>query len=252
MSPNEELTELQRNWTPPVELSGSGPRDVRLSGIGIFLVCLAGLMFMGAIVAAVGLSRVASRQQADRENLREAGMVTEAVVTRHWRTGGKDDTPRIAYQFEYEGQTWKGTSAAPRSIWRKLDVGSKLEVRFVPSHPELNHPAEWEAGGTPKWLPAVIAALLIGIGMMVGYLIRRQMSLLSEGRPTVGRVTKCSRFKNEYILRYEFATLNGGIAKGRGKARKALPVGGALTILYDRDNPRRNEPYPLELVRVAR
>src|SRR4051794_16854999 len=124
MSANEDLAALQGNWTPPAELTGAGPRDVKLSGGGIAIACLAVLMFAGAIGTAVGLSRVLARQEASRASLREAGVVTEALVTRHWRTGGKSDTTRIAYEFEYAGQTYHGSSQTPAWIWRKLVVGS--------------------------------------------------------------------------------------------------------------------------------
>ena len=81
-------------------------------------------MFAGAIAAGVGLSRVAARQQTERAALRAAGAEVEAMVTRHWRTGDKSETPKIAYEFQYGGQTYHGSSDAPRRIWRTLSVGS--------------------------------------------------------------------------------------------------------------------------------
>jgi len=252
MSPNEDLTALQRNWTPPAELSGSATREIRLSAGGKVLSVLAALFFAGAIAAGAGLSHVIARQEKERQTLREGSAEVEAMVTRHWRTGGKSDTPKVSYEFEYAGHTYHGSANAPGRIWRTLSVGSPIAVRFVPSNPELNHPAEWDVEVLPKIMPGVIAALLILMAVLLVFAIRREMALLSDGRPAPARVTKVRRVKNGHVVRYEFATLNGSVVKGRGEARKAPPVGSTISVIYDRDNPKRNAPYPLKLVRVDR
>src|SRR5689334_21522762 len=113
-----ELSELRRSWTPPRELAGMGPREVRLTRTGKVLAGVAVLMFLSALAAYVGLSRVAQRQAAEREALRSASIETRAVVTRHWLADGKGDEARIAYTFEYDGQTYHGSSGAPQRIWR--------------------------------------------------------------------------------------------------------------------------------------
>jgi hypothetical protein len=252
MSLNEDLSALQQTWRAPLELTQSGSRNVRLSAGGIVFACFAALMFAGAIAAGVGLSRLSARQQRERESLRNAGVEVPAVITRHWHTGGKDDTPKIAYEFAYGERTYHGSSDTPRRIWRSLSVGSPIAVRVVPLNPELNHPAEWESDGIPRVLPGILAALLVMIGMLMVFVIRREMRLLSEGRPAPGRVTKCRRVKDGHMLRYEFLTLDGSVVNGRGDARKAQPIGATLCVLYDRDNPKRNAPYPMKLVRIDR
>ncbi len=253
MNDHDELAELQRSWTPPAELSGSGSREVRLSGRGIFIACLSALMALGGIAAAVGFSRMAARQERERDSLRGAGVEVQAVVTRHWRTGGKSDTRKIAYDFEYQGRTYHGSSEAPRSIWPSLAVGSAIAVRFVPTNPDLNHPSDWEVNVIPKFVPGAMSAFLIGLGTLLVFLIRRQSQLLSDGRPAPARVTGHFRVKQGYMLKYEFRTLSGEVVKGRGGARrKPLPAGSIVCVVYDSDNPRRNALYPFELVRLAR
>jgi hypothetical protein len=252
MNANVDLAAMQRDWKPPVELSGSGPREVRLSAGGKVLAFVAALMFGGAIASGVGLTRVAARQETERKSLRAAAVEVQAVVTRHWRTGGKSDTPKIAYEFEYAGHTYHGSARAPRRIWGALSVGASIPIRFLPSNPELNHPAEWESDVLPKVMPGIIAASLVLVGLLMVFIIRREMGLLTEARAAPGRVTRVRRVKNGHFLNYEFATLAGEVLKGRAEVRKAQPVGATLCVLYDRDNPRRNAPYPLKLVRVAR
>jgi hypothetical protein len=54
-------------------------------------------------------------------------------------------------------------------------------------------------------------------------------------------------------MKYEFPLVEGGIGKGKGSpSRKPLAVGSTITVIYDRDNPRRNSPYPMEMVRIDR
>ena len=83
-------------------------------------------------------------------------------------------------------------------------------------------------------------------------LLRKQMQLLTEGRPAPGIVTRHRRTKDGTIIRYEFALLNGATAKGRGQTRRPPPIGSRICVLYDPENPRRNAPYPLYLVRLTR
>src|SRR5436305_8782274 len=124
MSANEDLVALQRNWKPPAEMSGSSQREVRLSAGGKVVACMAALMFGGAIAAGVGLSRLEARQESERTNLRADGAEVEGVVTRHWRTGGESATPKIGYEFRYDGHTYHGSSDAPRRLSRSPSVGA--------------------------------------------------------------------------------------------------------------------------------
>ena len=89
---------------------------------------------------------------------------------------------------------------------------------------------------------------------MVGvFVIQREKRLLSDGRAAPARITKVKRVEHHrHVLRYELATMNGEVVKGRADSRHAKPVGETLCVVYDRDNPRRNAPYPFKLVRVDR
>jgi hypothetical protein len=55
------------------------------------------------------------------------------------------------------------------------------------------------------------------------------------------------------FLKYEFSLAGGGVEKGSGgSTRKPPAIGSTICILYDRDNPRRNAPYPFDMTRVVR
>jgi hypothetical protein len=248
-----ELQDLQRDWTPPPELARGGPREVKLSGGGIAVSVVACLLLLGAIAAAVGLSRVAARQSNETRQLAASGIEAQALVTRHWRSGGKDSERRVAYWFEYEGRAYEGSARTPRSVWAELEVGSPIRVRFLPGRPEVNHPAGWQRGDMPSWIPAFVAVGLIFPGLLLLYMIRRQIQLLSEGRPAPAIVLGHRRIKGGKMMQYEFPLPGGGIGKGRGgKSRRPAAVGSTITVVYDRDNPKRNAPYPFDMVRIDR
>ena len=79
------------------------------------------------------------------------------------------------------------------------------------------------------------------------------MRLLSEGRPSPALVTRHTQVKGGKMMTYEFPLHGGGVGKGRGgTSRKPPAIGSAITIVYDRENPRRNAPYPLQMVKVVR
>lgn len=52
-------------------------------------------------------------------------------------------------------------------------------------------------------------------------------------------------------MHYQFRVLSGSITKGRwGPTHRPKPLGTPVCVVYDRDNPSHNSPYPMQLVRV--
>ena len=253
MERHRELAELQRDWKPPAELSGSSSREVELSGGGVAVACLAVGLILGAIASIVLLSREASRQAGDADRLFTKGRVAEGSVTRHWKSGGEGSNRRIAYEFQHDGRTYAGAAKTPKRIWATFAVGSPVDVRFLPENPERNHPAGWRPGRLPLWLPPGLAALLVAVAFLLVWMVRRQTQLLSDGRAARARVVKHTAGEGGKSYTYEVPVLGGGTMKGRaGEVRKPPAIGSAICVIYDRDNPGRNSPYPLCLVRVVR
>lgn len=249
---SRQFDEMLRHWKPPAELE-RGSREVELCGGGIAVTIVAYLLVAGAVAAAYGLTRLSTRQAADSRELRAAGIEGQAVVTRHFRSGDKNEQRRINYEFQYEGHTYRNTANTPAKIWSTLIVGSIIPVRFVPGRPELNHPADWQRDDLPAWVAGLVALGLTIPGLLLLYMIRRQRELLAEGRPAPAVVTGHRSVKGGKRVKYEFALLGGGIGKGGGgNSRKPPAVGSTITVIYDRDNPKRNAPYPFEMVRVVR
>jgi hypothetical protein len=243
---------MTENWTPPDGLGYSSLRPVRLTGAGIAMVVLAGAMLLGAVAAGIGLGTTFRRQVKDLRLLQEQGVNTDAQITRVWRSSGKDQQHLVSYRFTAGELEYTARKGVPPRIWQTLRAGSTLPVRFLPSNPKVNHPTEWDDTPMPNWVPYLVSGELAVIAVVLAILLRKQVRLLTEGRPAPGIVTGHRRTKNGTVIRYEFQLMNGATAKGRGQSRRPPAIGSPVCVLYDPENPRRNAPYPLCLVKLTK
>jgi hypothetical protein len=251
--PTTDWSEATRNWRPPAEIAGQGPRAVRPTGMGVFLAVLSLVMFAGAGVLYWFMSRQAAREEALRASLDRNSIETLARVTRHWRTGDKNQTPMLAYEFTYQDRVYHGRSSAPRQQWKVLDVGSALPIRFSPETPEVNHPSGWAVRVMSPYFPLLVAGLFGLAGFLPVAIKRRQTLLLRDGRAAPARVTSLARTKGGYAVRYEYRLPDGTLRTGRGGPTRTPPeVGTIIPVLFDPERPKRSASYPLDLVRVER
>ena len=103
------------------------------------------------------------------------------------------------------------------------------------------------------WVAYVAALTLAALAALIALPIRSQRRLLVEGRPAPAVVTRRhlnkSTHGSQYQIEYEFRLLNGAPRTGRSASGKMLEVQ-LIAVLYEPDNPARNAPYPLSLVRL--
>jgi hypothetical protein len=112
------------------------------------------------------------------------------------------------------------------------------------------------ADSAPIWIPP---AVFIGIGsvgtaILIG--LRREMWILSVGRPAIGRVLSSKKIKrgkhNVLRVNYEFVMLSGAKRIGRFDVEKDPPKEASeLIVLYDPENPSRQIRYPGSLARCV-
>ena len=153
MERHRELAELQRDWRPPVELSGSSSREVELSAGGMALASPCVVLMLGAIASIVFLSREASRQAGDAtRELFTIGRVVDGVVTRRSAPAAK--VP-IAGSPTSSNMTAACTAARPTS--RSGSGRSSRSVRRprpLPARPAGAESSRRLADrGMPIWLP---------------------------------------------------------------------------------------------------
>lgn len=244
------MIERADQWTPPDSLGYSSLRPIRLTAKGKALIVLTVAILIGAMVLGIFLGRKVKLEAEERTLLRDQGIAADAVVTRVWRGGGKEDEHLVTYRFAYEGKIYTRTVRTPVNIWRTLAPGADLPVRFVPSRPTISHPVAWPSTGLPSWFPYLLAAMCTVPAFLLPIPVRREARLLAEGRPAPGRVTGFKRADKAIRVLYEFRLLNGTVVKGKANRSKPPIEGTTVCVLYDPENPRRNAIYPLSLVRL--
>ena len=252
MTADGELAKLVANWSAPPELGGSPPRPVRLTGAGLALTVIALGMLAGGLILGVKLSNDFARRNQTASLLKEQGADTTATIIRLWRGSDKDRTRHVSYQYQIQGGVYHGSAQPPRSIWEGLTEGSTLRIRYLPSNPLVSRPVDWEPQQPPAWLPLFVPACFAVYTVIIFVMLKKQRSLLEDGRAAPGIVHRVARTKDGKRVRYDFLMPGGLREKGSGSARlERVEPGSVITIIYDPDQPRRNAPYPFALVRPA-
>ena len=252
MGTGNKLADLQRAFVAPPRLAMSRPRPVQLTAGGRALVVVAVLLFAGSVGGGLVLFREAREQAGAQQALVDRGVMISGEVTRLWPSG--DNFRRVRYRFIVDGHTYESTERVSTARRRALQVGSAIEVRYVPGDPQQN-----DLGGSPDpslpiWLPFVVSTAAAAMGLLCLFAIQKQRRLLTDGRAAPAIVTAHHRHHSGHggthrSLTYEFPLLNGATATGRSQTSSKPPaVGSVICVIYDPDRPTRSMAYPFALV----
>ena len=250
--------EIGDNWVAPVGFERSTPRAVMLTGKGKCFRAFQIVMIAVSAVSGIGLGWVAAGEAARLRSFHAEAAITSGIVGNTWSTQGDSPETWISYRFEVEGRAYAGRSPIPRSLWQKLRAGSQVRVEYLPGHPEKNQAVGASASDMQPWVPVLLFVLFALIGSAMGWHLGKHRRLLEEGRAAPGIVTdhgKLRRGSHGKSLgkkyRYRFLLLSGASCKGKaGPIPNPPEIGSTVTIVYDRDNPSRNAPYPFLLVKL--
>lgn len=238
---------MDDSWSPPPELCGPKPRQLKWKSGGVITVALTCFIFLVGfgILGAVG-------QTVDwNHRLKLEGKPADALVTRTWSESRKYS---VAYQFSAEGKNLRGESEIPHRKWQGLSAGSHLPVTYVPAEPQINRAASAYETPLPGWLPPAIFAGWVGMLILAAYPVWKERRLLRYGEPAAGVITSHSSGrvpKYGYITSYEFQVPEGRTVKGSVQRDRMYFHGSTECILYDPKHPRVNGIYPLRLLRIA-
>jgi hypothetical protein len=236
--------------TKPAELSISTPRDVRLSAAGRLVIGLAVLLTVGALPAFLLL--LDKREQTHRlaQQFEREAVQTEARVLTVGRPSGDDGDRKVAYRYQTsDGVPYDGQVRLKRRERPDLKPSDTLRIRYLGAK-------SWAEGRAPERMPEPVLllplALLIGAGALV-FIVRRQQSLLGEGRLSEATVTGAKKVDHghgkQWRVNYEFIALSGARITSHFDTTKNPPATGTkLTIIYDRDRPARAARYRLPVV----
>jgi hypothetical protein len=244
--------------TIPPELTGTIPRNVSLTPVGIFLTLVAGAIAAGSIVATVALT-VANRRSAEESALRARDAVSaQAEVTAVREVRGDNPREIVSYRFDVDGHPYGGEAVVRLHKGRETAVGARLGIHYMRSDPHTN----WIGGAAPPIEPPIfliplILLSMLGAASLMAWNIRRQWLLLVDGRPALARVTGTKRIYHEhghtYRVNYEFQTMSGATVTSRWDSnRRPAAVGSLVPIVYHRETPKWSAVYPLQLVTPQR
>ena len=238
--------------TMPSELLRSIPREVRLTAAGRIAAIVALLLFLAAVIMSAWFFALTLRGQEQKHGTsRTTGRIVRLNETR-------GDHPRwvVTYRYDVDGHPYQGTARLGRRDRQHFEVGEAIGVNYLAADPETH----WIDGYESPGVPAVVAPFAFvafgsaGLVLLIG--IRRQMALLSYGRPALALVTGARKVGHgehrRYRLSYTYGLLSGATQTGSLEMRKKPPAAGSeIIILYDPDNPKRRARYPMSLVRCV-
>lgn len=227
--------------------------DVRLTASVKAVMALAFLLSAAAVAAALILPVLHARQQAERTRLRTGGIATSATIVAVTVTRGDQPRQNVTYKYETERDIYERTVGLPLRNRQALAVGSRLPILYLDSDPARSWLPGREQDVLPLWIVPVVTCLLAIFSGALFWRVRNDRVLLAEGRVVQGRVVDTKKVKHQHHhahrVRYTFRTLSGATVTGRAEMRRSPgAVGDVVSVLYHRDNPRRNAVYPLTLV----
>jgi len=193
-----------------------------------------------------------TENESRARRLMAEGRDTEAAVTGLSSRG-------VYYHYTLDGRNYDAYAAIASEHSHKLQVGSSLTVRYLPSDPAHAYPSRNPRSRAEDQLIVwLMPCLLLGFPLTFATLqlsfVWPQHRLLAGGHASRAVVTRCRVSQGRsagYVLYYEFPVPDSGLCQGKGSSGPPLAEGSVVTVLYDPNNPRRNAPYPMDTVRLA-
>jgi hypothetical protein len=259
MNRYQEMEHIFKHWTAPRELLHSPPRQVQLSAGGKVLAALGFILVMAALVGGPLLIRESLRQADASRAFQAEALETEGRVLRLSRRGDGDDKRYIVeYSFTHDGRSYSKEGRVSSSRWKKLKEDGPLGVTYLPSNPGESYPSGRQPRGLPIAVPIVAIVAAFASAVAIAWGLNRSRELLEYGRVAPAVITDIQKYSTGHgasgrVLKYEFPTASGALAKGKSSCdRKGVEIGSVLSIMYDPNQPRRSALYPMQLVKVSR
>jgi len=212
-----------------------------------------------ACLAVAALVAFLTRREGERlERLRDHGVVTQAVVERKWKSGGKSKTRYVSYSFEHAGQRFTDDSSLSSRRWDEIAPGQSIRITFDP-----DDPSDTEVGNVTQgtidahWRMVLLAGGAVGLIVLAFLLfawasVRRLRALLRDGElvsATIESIGPASRKGRRCKVVFVVA----GDASASGPHRHSiaqrllhgLAAGDAVAWLTLRDAPKRGAPLAI-------
>jgi hypothetical protein len=236
--------------TFPSELRGSLPRKVQLNSANAPAMVVAIALCLGIGGIAFGFDCYSDLQEmSQRTILRQQGHDVVGTVS---ATHAGHGSPTVSYAFKVNDGSYSGKAELPnyRLIVHESDP---IAIRYLPTDPTVNHPADWEWSGLiiMDLIPQAFMLLFFMGGIVLLVVLFGDRRLAREGRRAKGVVKDCSPEKSKFRVEYEFHTDDGTTVAGRTSVPDEYGAGARVWILYLPRRPQRNSMYPLRYFEVV-
>jgi hypothetical protein len=211
--------------------------------LAVILLIVAGVSIGTALLMSAQRSRSAA----------SAAIETRGEIVSLQATRG--DRPRwvATYTYVAGGRTYSGTGRLGRRDRQALSVGDSIDVRYLPTEPGKAWVGDYQPNQLPIALAPLAFAFMIIPAVVFLVAVRRQSSLLSEGRPAVAVVTGARRVSTGHShhesVAVEFRALSGALVTAHLNLQKRPKIGSDMVVVYDAETPTRCARYPFSLVR---
>lgn len=230
--------------TVPRELTGPLPRKTVLTGIGVQAIVVTAVMLLMPFVflVAIGIGDMKEFKNKDALRSGSSEVAGEVIETRK---------SVLHYTFSVNGTMYSGKALLPSGLSPTPRHFDLIPIRYLPENPAVNHPAAWEWSAWQNWPALVIPFLFYVPGIAMIWDLKTRKRVLENGIPAVGTITGCSRAKYGYRATFEFHTQDGTMATGGGGYDTPQETGTRIWVVYLKENPQRNGPYPCLSYRVV-
>src|ERR1700728_2637867 len=129
------------------------PRNAQLSERGRIFRNGTLFFLVPSLFTVLWLTIDVSRHLLRREAFRHDGQEVVAKIEKFGRFGRSSEL-WVKYVFAAQGKSFSAEFTVPPSFEDSLDQARDLRVRYCPSNPEDNYPADWEwsVGSQVEWL----------------------------------------------------------------------------------------------------
>jgi hypothetical protein len=225
-----------------------------LTGAGIAVSAIAGALSVAAIASAILLFLAYARSEERGELRDREKRAADARVLTVSKGGDGGRRRLVSYRFAVDGRHYVGRTLLRERDRRPVAPGRLLSIEYIPSHPNESWIVGYVPGRFPIWPILVVPIALLIAAMVAATSVRRQWTLLSEGRIAQAQVTAHKRVHvgehKGFRVSSDFRTLSGALHAAHFPSQKAPPpIGSVVPIVYHRDDPTWHALYPLRLVR---
>jgi hypothetical protein len=122
-----------------------------------------------------------SRQSSHREALRRDGKETIGRIEKV--TLARGSQMWVKYDFAVDSTLIRNEVRVPDSFHKAVNHEDSLRIRYLPTDPGINHPAEWEwtISSESGWLVVLAWAFLVPFVTTVDLLRKHRLSKVTAG-----------------------------------------------------------------------